>query len=224
MRRAGIKAADTGDLTLIDRAFLHESFSRERGGESYQRLEFLGDSVLGFIAATYVYAAMPDEAEGQLTLRKAAIVNDAALAVTAKRLGFDGLLSLGVGMRGAGGATNPQILADAFEAFVAALYLTYGAEAARRFVEREHIPHVDLAAETVLDPKTRLQHHAQQHLGATPSYIDEAVGSPQEPLFRARVEVNGAVLGSGSGPSKKAARQAAAEDALRSITGTKGST
>lgn len=222
VRRAGVKAADAGDLALVERAFVHESYAKERGGASYERLEFLGDSILGFITATWLFERFPDLPEGELTLRKAAIVNDAQLAVTALRLGFDDVLELGFGMRNAGGATNSQILADAFEAFVAALFRSYGPDAARHFVEKQHIANMDLSNEAIVDPKTRLQHYAQQSLGGTPVYTDASLGTPQQPLFSARVEVNDRLLGTGTGPSKKAARQAAADAALQALPTAKG--
>ncbi len=221
MRRAGVRVADAADISIIEQAFVHESYVRERGGISNERMEFLGDSVLGFITAAWVYEQYPTDAEGELHLRKARIVNDAQLAKTALRLGFDGLLSLGAGMRGTGGAENTSILADSFEAFVAALHLTYGFEAARRFVLDQHVAEVDHEAE-LLDAKTRLQHHAQAELAGTPAYHEEQVGSKQAPSFTSRVEVNGRVLGTGSGSSKKAAQQAAAEAALDALSAPKG--
>jgi ribonuclease-3 len=217
VRRAGVKAADAGDLAIVERAFVHESHAKERGGGSNERLEFLGDSVLGFLTAAWLYAHFPDEPEGELTLRKARIVNDAQLARSAQRLGFGEVVSLGAGMRAAGGAQNVSILADAFEAFIAALYIAYGLDAARHFVEKQHIEGLDLAAGDLIDAKTRLQHYAQEHLGGTPSYRDETRGTAQAPLFASSVEVDGTALGTGTGASKKAAQQAAADDALRII-------
>lgn len=205
------------DLDAIDRAFVHESYAREVKQPSNERLEFLGDSVLGAIAAAWLYERFPDEPEGELTLRKAWIVNDAQLARTARRLGLSQLVLLGTGMRNAGGQENASILADAFEAFVGALFQRYGIERARRFIVREHVERREHQTEVVLDPKTRLQHHAQAHLGGTPAYHDESRGTPQRPEFRSRVEVNGSTLGAGTGTSKKIAQQAAALDALRSV-------
>lgn len=210
---AGVRLAP--DLESIDRAFVHESYAREHGGPSNERLEFLGDSVLGAIAAAWLFEHFSDEPEGELTLRKASIVNDARLAQSARRLGFADLVLLGAGMRNAGGAQNASILADAFEAFVGALYLRYGLERARRFVLREHVERLEHEPEAPLDAKTRLQHHTQAHLGATPTYYEEERGTPQEPIFLSRVDVNGRTLGTGAGPSKKTAQQAAAQDALR---------
>lgn len=212
---AGIRIAP--DLASIDRAFAHESYARENGSASNERLEFLGDSVLGAIAAAWLYERFPDEPEGELTLRKASIVNDVQLARTARRLGFDRLVLVGSGLRNAGGTENTSVLADAFEAFIAALYQRYGIERARRFVLREHVERIEHGQDVVLDAKTQLQHHAQAHFGGTPSYHDESRGTPQEPAFVSRVEVNGRTLGTGAGGSKKSAQQAAAQDAMRAI-------
>jgi len=212
---AGVRVA--GDLALVEQAFVHESYAKEAGGASNERMEFLGDSILGAITAQWLFERFPDEPEGRLTVRKAAIVNDPRLADSARRLGFAELMQLGAGMRNAGGADNTSILADAFEAFVAALALRYGIEKARTFVLREHVEQLDHAEHALLDPKTRLQHYAQEHLAATPVYRDHSAGTPQEPRFDSSVQVKGETLGTGSGPSKKAAQQAAAEAALLRI-------
>lgn len=212
---AGVRVP--GDLSLLEQAFVHESYAKEHGGASNERMEFFGDSVLGFITAAWLFAHYPEEPEGRLTLRKAAIVNDAQLARSARRLGFSELVQLGVGMRASGGAGNTSILADAFEAFVAALELRYGLDKAQRFVVSEHIERLDHAPDALLDAKTRLQHYAQEHLSATPSYREHSEGTPQEPKFRSEAVVNGAMLGTGRGTSKKAAQQAAAEAALSAL-------
>jgi ribonuclease-3 len=212
---AGVRSA--GDLTLIEQAFVHESSAKESGGASNERMEFLGDSVLGYITAGWLFERFPHEPEGRLTVRKAAIVNDAQLAESARRLGFSDLVELGVGMRNTGGTDNSSILADAFEAFVAAVALRYGVEKARTFVVREHIEQLDHASDALLDSKTRLQHYAQEHLSATPVYRERSHGTPQTPRFSSSVQVNGKTLGTGSGPSKKAAQQAAASAALASL-------
>jgi ribonuclease-3 len=209
---AGVRLAP--DVDAIDAAFVHQSHSREYGRASNERLEFLGDSILGAITAAWLYEHFPQEPEGELTLRKASIVNDAELARSAKRLGFPELVLLGAGMRAAGGAENSSILADAFEALVGALYLRYGLERARRFVLREHVERLEHESSTLLDAKTRLQHYAQANLGATPVYNEDDCGTPQQPEFVSRVQVGGRTLGTGRGTSKKIAQQAAAEEAL----------
>jgi len=215
LKRAGVRVA--GDLAVVEQAFVHESYGRENGGASNERMEFFGDSVLGYITAQWLFERFPDESEGRLTVRKAAIVNDAQLAISARRLGFSELLQLGTGMRNAGGADNTSILADAFEAFVAAVHLRYGVERARTFVVKEHIEALDHAPGALLDAKTRLQHYAQEHLSATPSYRDRSAGTAQTPKFHSTVLVNGKTLGTGTGPSKKTAQQAAAAAALSAL-------
>ncbi|HVA29581.1 MAG TPA: ribonuclease III [Candidatus Baltobacteraceae bacterium] len=215
LKRAGVRAA--GDLSVVEQAFVHESFAKEQGGNSNERMEFLGDSVLGNITAQWLFERFPLEPEGRLTVRKASIVNDAQLAISARRLGFGELLQLGAGMRNAGGAENTSILADAFEAFVAAVHLRYGAERARTFVVNEHIETLDHAPDALLDAKTRLQHYAQEHLSATPSYRDRSTGTAQAPKFHSSVLVNGKTLGTGTGSSKKSAQQAAATAALSAL-------
>jgi ribonuclease III len=215
LRLAGVRRAD--DLSEFERAFVHQSYAKERGGASNDRMEFLGDSVLGCITAGWLFERFADEPEGLLTLRKAAIVNDAQLAQTARRLAFGAMTRLGAGMHAAGGEENTSVLADAFEAFVGALFLRFGLERARRFVVAEHIEHLDHSSDALLDAKTRLQHYAQEHLAATPVYRETSRGTPQHPAFRSRVTVKGKILGKGEGSSKKAAQQAAAQAALLSI-------
>jgi ribonuclease III len=217
LRLAGIRKA--GHLNVFLDAFVHQSYAKEHGGGSNERMEFLGDSILGCVTAAWLYEAFAEEPEGVLTLRKAAIVNDGQLARTARRLGFSELTQLGAGMRAAGGAENTSVLADAFEAFVGALYLQFGLEKARHFVVTQHIEHLDHSTDALLDAKTRLQHYAQEHLAATPVYRETNRGTPQQPAFKSRVIVKGKILGRGDGPSKKAAQQAAAEAALVTIAG-----
>lgn len=215
LRLAGARAPS--DLDLFDLAFVHQSYARERGGASNERMEFLGDSILGAITADWLFERFADEPEGLLTLRKAAIVNDGQLARTARRLDFGAVIALGAGMRSGGGEENTSVLAGAFEAFVGALYLRFGLEKARRFVVTQHVDHLDHSTDALLDAKTRLQHYAQEHLAATPIYRETSRGTPQRPEFKSRVSVNGQILGRGEGLSKKAAQQAAAAAALLSI-------
>lgn len=215
VRLAGVTRP--GDLGAVERAFVHESHAKEHGGESNERMEFLGDSILGFLTAGWLFERFASEPEGLLTLRKAGIVNDAQLAKTALRLGFADVVELGTGLAGADGAHNTSVLADAFEAFVAALCLRYGMDAARQFVITQHVETLDHSSDAPLDAKSRLQHYAQEHLAATPVYRETSRGTPQQPSFRSRVVVNGKTLGSGVGRSKKSAQQAAAADALLTL-------
>jgi ribonuclease-3 len=215
LRLAGVRRIV--DMSEFERAFVHQSYAKEHGGDSNDRMEFLGDSILGCVTAEWLFKHFADDHEGLLTLRRAAIVNDAQLAQTARRLGFGALARLGAGMRTAGGADNTTVLADAFEAFLGALYLRFGLERAERFVVTQHIEQLDHSSEALLDAKTRLQHYTQEHLAATPVYRETSGGTPQRPAFKSRVSVKGKILGRGEGNSKKAAQQAAAEAALLSI-------
>lgn len=201
----------------MDAAFIHESAAKERGLVSNERLEFLGDSILGLIVSQWVFAEYPGDHQGKLTKAKAAIVNDSALAVSARRLGFSDLLQLGAGERNSGGADRVSVLADSFEAFIASLYLTFGFEAAREFVLREHVAHTEHSHEYTRDPKTILQEYTQGHLGCMPEYRQEGEGPPHLPRFTSYVSVQGELLGTGTGHSKKAAQQAAAAHALRAL-------
>ncbi|MGA7248049.1 MAG: ribonuclease III, partial [Candidatus Cybelea sp.] len=221
LRLAGVRRiADASDF---ERAFVHQSYAKEHGGASNDRMEFLGDSVLGCISAGWLFENFADEPEGLLTLRKAAIVNDAQLAQTARRLGFGVLTRLGAGMQTAGGNDNTSVLADAFEAFVGALYLRFGLERALRFVVSQHIEQLDHSSDALLDAKTRLQHYTQEHFAGTPVYRETSGGSPQRPAFKSRVSVKGKILGRGEGFSKKAAQQAAAQAALLLVADRLGS-
>jgi ribonuclease-3 len=219
--RALLQLADVPSETLesFEQAFVHESAAKEQQIVSNERLEFLGDSVLGLAVARWLYDTYPLDKEGVLAKRKAAIVSDSAIAKTAKRLGFAELLQLGAGERAHGGSERTSILADAFEAFVAALFLAHGFEAARGFVEREHIASVDHELAAIADAKTQLQELTQAFLACTPTYKEHAEGPPHQRTFTSVVTVNGEALGTGTGPSKKAAQQQAAAQALLILQG-----
>jgi ribonuclease-3 len=204
-------------LPSIDRAFVHESAAKEQQIDSNERQEFLGDAILGMVVAEWLYAVYEDEKEGSLAKRKAAIVSDTAIASTAKRLGFGELIQVGAGERAQGGAERPSILADAFEAFIAALYLEHGLDAARRFIESAHIASVDHATAAQADPKTQLQELTQGRFACMPVYHERGEGPAHARRFTAAVEINGETLGTGIGPSKKAAQQSAAMQALLTL-------
>ena len=212
---AGVQDADRA---AFDEAFVHESAVKEAHAErSNQRLEFVGDAVLGFAVARWLFERYPQAPEGELALRKSSLVADAALAESAERLGFEPLLVLGQGMANLPVARHRSALADAFEAFLAALERTCGFDAAARFVERHHIAEREKLALSLDDPKTVLQEWSQKHYTRTPVYSERAEGPPHERTFHARVAINGEVLADGSGPSKKAAQRAAAERALERL-------
>jgi ribonuclease III len=217
--RALLDLADVPTETLegFETAFVHESAAKEQQMLSNERLEFLGDAVLGLAVARWLYSTYPDEKEGTLARRKAAIVSDSAIAQTARRLGFGELVQLGVGERAHGGSERTSILADAFEAFVAALFWEHGFGIAQRFVEREHIANVDHEHAALSDPKTQLQELTQARLACTPVYRERSEGPAHLRIFTSTVTVNGEALGTGTGPSKKAAQQNAAAQALLTL-------
>ncbi|MBV9277814.1 MAG: ribonuclease III [Candidatus Eremiobacteraeota bacterium] len=208
-------AVDPKAIDVLDDAFVHESAARATGAVSNERLEFLGDAILGFIVSRWLYERYPQDREGQLTRRKAAIVNDRVLAQSASRLHFEELIRLDAPARAAGVADRVSVLGSTFEAFIAALCLRFGLDVAQRFVEKEHIAHVDPAA--LEDPKTVLQEFTQQHYACIPSYREDAEGPPHARRFTSFVSVKGQVLGTGIGHSKRAAQQEAAAAALRRV-------
>ena len=195
LRLAGIRKRD--ELSVFEMAFVHQSYARERGGGSNDRMEFLGDSVLGCITAGWLFERFAQEPEGLLTLRKAAIVNDAQLARTARRLGFS---ELDATRRGnAGGRRERQHLGPGrrFRSLRRCTLPRYGLEKARAFVIKHHVDQLDHGTAALLDAKTRLQHYAQEHLAATPVYRETSRGTPQRPAFYSRVSVKGKVVGQG---------------------------
>jgi ribonuclease-3 len=217
--RALLKRCGASDVApqAIEPAFVHESAARERGFASNERLEFLGDAILGDIAARYLWLKYPTAGEGELTRRKAALVSGEACAITARALGFGELLVLGQGAAASGGAENSSILGDAFEAFVAALALATDPERVRAFVEVEHLTPLDRDDLAVRDAKTALQEFAQGRLGLAPVYIERAEGPPHDRRFTSQVRIGTEILGEGIGPSKKAAQQSAAAMALATL-------
>jgi len=217
LRRAGV-AATAGELSALEAAFVHESAAREGLAErSNERLEFLGDATLGFIVARSLYERYPDADQGELALRKAALVSDAVLAQSAERLNFDGLLVLGAGLAKVPAPRRRSALADAFEAFVAALGSIAGLEAAARFVHRQHVVEHERPGAVLDDPKTILQEWMQKRSGVLPLYVDRSEGPAHERTFFAEVTVDGDLPACGSGPSKKAAERAAATAALERL-------
>lgn len=219
--RALLKLSGASDVNpaAIESAFVHESAARENAGagNSNERLEFFGDAILGLIAARYLYGRHPGANEGELTRRKAALVSGDACAITARRLGFGELVVLGQGMQNAGGADNASVLADAFEAYLAALYLAADFDVVTGFVEREHLGQLDRPDLIEADAKTALQEFTQGRLGASPVYFERAEGPAHDRRFTSQVKVGVETLGEGIGSSKKAAQQSAAAMALAAL-------
>jgi ribonuclease-3 len=209
-----LAGAGSANLAAFESAFVHESAVREQlAPQSNERLEFLGDAVLGFLTARSLYERYPDAREGELALRKSSLVSDSVLAETAERLGFEALLFLGAGLANAPPAHRRSALADAFEAFLAVLYRECGPDVAAAFLLREHIAVREASGVAIDDPKSILQEWSQRRFAAVPQYENRHEGLPHERTFFVEVSVAD-VRANGSGPSKKEAERAAAAQAL----------
>jgi ribonuclease-3 len=206
---------------MLERSLTHRSFAYENGGlPTNERLEFLGDSVLGLVVTDTLYFEYPTLPEGQLAKLRAAVVQMNTLAEVARELRLGAYVRLGRGEEGTGGRDKPSILADTLEAVIGACYVDCGLEAARDLVHRLFDPVIKRSAMlgAGLDWKTSLQElTAVQGLGVPEYRVDDS-GPDHQKLFRAMVLVGGRELGSGEGRSKKAAEQQAAETAWRALS------
>jgi len=207
------------DLVLLRRALTHPSYVNEHpeheGGDN-QRLEFLGDAVLDFVTASWVFGERPDFDEGRMTRLRAALVRTDTLADLGRRVGLAGALLLGHGEEESGGSDREANLCDAFEAVVGAFYLDAGLEAVKVFLVGLIVPVAEqiLALSADWDAKSRLQEWSQAELGVTPTYrIVAEKGPDHAKTFEAEVLVGEAVAGRGSGRNKQTAEQCAAEAA-----------
>jgi ribonuclease III len=215
-RVAGVRL----DHDLLERALTHRSYAYENGGlPTNERLEFLGDSVLGVIVTETLYRTFPDLAEGQLAKLRAAVVNMRALADVSRALGLGDFIRLGRGEESTGGRDKSSILADGLEALIGAVYVDRGLETATDFVHRLFDELIDEAARlgAGLDWKTSLQELTATQLLGVPYYEVTESGPDHEKVFEAGVRVGGTVFGTGSGRSKKEAEQQAAEEAWNRI-------
>jgi len=212
------------DRDLLETALTHRSFAHERGGgEHYERLEFLGDAVLGLVAAERLYRLHPDDPEGELSKRKAFLVSREVLAGRARELGLGEALRLGVGEERTGGREKTSLLADAMEALIGAVYLDGGLAAAREVVEALLAAGAARQAHGARDPKTRLQEVAQGRGWGLPVYrVLDATGPDHAKRFRVECRLRGEAVGTGEGRSKKAAEQAAAAAALETLARADG--
>ena len=210
------------DRALLSEALNHSSYANEHralGEQSNERLEFLGDSVLGFVTAEFLFELHRDLPEGDLTRQRAALVCEQSLYEVAKMLDLGKYLKLGKGEDAGGGRTRPSILADATEAVFAAVYLDGGIEAASALIHRVLLDKEGEHAEELMqDYKTALQELVQRKSGQALSYrmVGES-GPDHNKLFSAEVWLNGEGVGTGSGHSKKEAEQAAARAAIRRL-------
>lgn len=205
------------DRELLLRAVTHRSWSVERGEpRSYERLEFLGDAVLGMVTARWLFEEV-QEPEGELSKRKAHLVSAPRLAEYARRIDLGRCLRLGVGEERSGGRRKESLLADALEAVIAAVYLDGGIAPTREVVEPflEEETRIEEGGPRTRDPKTALQEILQARERPLPEYeVVEEVGPDHAKVFHVEVRVGGDRLASGTGTSKKRAEQAAAAQAL----------
>lgn len=206
---------------LLDRALTHRSYAYENGGlPTNERLEFLGDSVLGLIVTDTLYRQHPDLPEGNLAKLRAAVVNSRALAGVARGLHLGGYVRLGKGEEGTGGRDKSSILADTLEAVIGAVYLDCGMAAAEGLVHRLFDPVIARSSRlgAGLDWKTSLQElTAAEDLGA-PEYVVAESGPDHQKSFTAIAKVAGQAYGEGEGRTKKEAEQQAAEAAWNAIS------
>jgi ribonuclease-3 len=209
------------DEPLLLRALTHRSYAYENGGlPNNERLEFLGDSVLGLVVTDTLYATHPDLPEGQLAKLRAAVVNMRALAEVARTIGLGDQVMLGRGEESTGGRDKASILADTMEAVIGTVYLSAGMEAAATFVHHLLDPLMAQSATlgAGLDWKTSLQELSAATSSGVPEYQVDEEGPDHEKTFHARAVVGDEVLGTGTGRSKKEAEQKAAEVAWRALT------
>ena len=209
------------NIALLQNALAHSSYANERWHNSLmsnERLEFLGDSILGMCVAEYLYCTFPDRPEGELTRMRADMVCEQTLANVAGRIGLGEHLLLGKGEEQGGGRSRNSILADAVESVIAASFLDGGMGAAKQFIQKFILVEVPVTKLRNVDYKTALQELVQQKKNQVLSYtlIGES-GPDHDKRFEVEVKLNGKVVGIGSGSSKKRAEQDAAHAALEAL-------
>lgn len=216
------------DPAVLRQAFVHSSYVNENPGEapeSNERLEFLGDAVLGLVVADELYAAFPGLDEGKLTELRTHLVRRDTLASAARELGLGEELLLGRGEAAGGGKERPTNLAHVYEAVVGAIFLDSGLRSARGFVRRslgEDFRSIEQRA-FPSDPKSRLQETSQSRFQTTPTYrLVGEEGPDHARRFTIEVEIDQQVLGRGTGRSKQQAEKEAAREALRALEGETG--
>jgi len=219
-RELGIRVRD---LSLLDQALSHRSYVHEQDmgrGESNERMEFLGDSVLGLVVNEALYEKFAKRQEGRLTKIKSLLVSETVLSRRAEELELGKYIHLSDNERLSGGENRSSILADAFEAVIAAIYLDSGLGAARSFIEDHILSDMEklLNIEEYKNYKSVIQEHAQKKLGARPRYrVVSATGPEHERKFFVELKIDGRALGRGEGKNKKEAEQMAARNALSKL-------
>ncbi len=210
------------DKELMKQAFTHSSYVNEHRGKNYEdneRLEFLGDAVLELAVSQYLFRKFPNMTEGELTKLRASIVCEPSLVHFAENLNFNDLVLLGKGEEMTGGRTRPALLADAFEAFIGALYLDQGFQVAVTFLDKYVFPEIKPGAFShAMDYKSLLQEIVQQQKDGQIEYaIVEEKGPAHNREFVANVFIQEEVFGIGIGRTKKEAEQKAAKEALNKL-------
>ena len=209
------------NISLLQNALTHSSYANERWHNSLlsnERLEFLGDSVLGMLVAEYLYHNFPNRPEGELTRMRADMVCEQTLAAAANRIGLGSHLLLGHGEEQGGGRSRNSILADAMESVIAACFLDGGMEAALKVVQQFILVEVPVTKLHNADYKTELQELVQQKKNQVLSYrVAGQSGPDHDKKFDVEVSLNGSVVGFGSGSSKKRAEQMAARSAIEKL-------
>lgn len=209
------------DPELLVLSLTHRSFAYEAGGlPTNERLEFLGDSVVGLVVTDKLYRDHPDLPEGDLAKMRAASVSQKALSQVAREIQLGPCILLGKGETATGGSDKDSILCDALEAIIGAVYLTHGIDTARDMILRLVGPTLTAAASSgvALDWKTSLQEAAAARGMGSPEYTVEGSGPDHERSFVATITIDGQVCGTGRGSAKKHAEQEAAADAYASVT------
>ena len=209
------------NISLLQNALTHSSYANERWHNSLmsnERLEFLGDSILGMTVADYLYRTFPDRPEGELTRMRADMVCEKTLAAVANRIGLGQHLLLGHGEEQGGGRSRSSILADAVESIIAACYLDGGFESAAAFIRSFILCDVPVKQLHNVDYKTTLQELVQQKKNQVLSYVLAGESGPDhDKEFAVEVSLNGKVVGKGTGRSKKRAEQDAARAAIEKL-------
>ena len=209
------------NITLLQNALTHSSYANERWHNSLlsnERLEFLGDSILGMLVAEYLYRTFPDRPEGELTRMRADMVCEKTLANVANRIHLGDHLLLGHGEEQSGGRSRDSILADAVESVIAASFLDGGLDAALKFIKTFILVEVPVTQLHNVDYKTRLQELVQQKKNQVLTYcLLGETGPDHDKEFAVSVSLNGETVGKGSGRSKKRAEQDAARAAMKAL-------
>ena len=209
------------NITLLQNALTHSSYANERWHDSLksnERLEFLGDSILGMVVAEHLYKQFPDRPEGELTRMRADMVCETSLALVAEKIELGKHLLLGHGEEQGGGRERPSILADAVESVIAASFLDGGMAAAEGFIRRFVLCNVPVTRLQNADYKTTLQELVQQKKNQVLTYALTAQSGPDhDKTFTVEVSLNDRVVGTGTGSSKKRAEQDAARTAIEKL-------